>query len=444
MATLKYLLQSKSDNAPIYLRLSINREKSIKRKTGLQINPSDWSSTTGLPKQNNPQNKNLNSKLRKLEIFIIDSFNEANSEGVEINGDWLNYCIDSHFKRLPTTDLDRLTVFGEDFLKGLLNKTYRKGGKNVKGVSIGTKKKYRTIVNKLIEFEKYRKKPILIKHIDLSFRDELIEYFTEIDNLSENTTGRYLKFVKTICDSAKKRGIETHSELEDFKGYTTNAPKVTLSFNELEEISKTKLLNENHIIARDWLIIGCYIGQRVSDLLTLTKENIRELHGFQFICLEQKKTEKLVQIPVHFEVERILEKRNGNFPPKFSANVESSATLFNRYLKEISKMAGIDSLEEGKVYDKDQEKNIYGKYPKHKLVSSHICRRSFATNFYGDTDYPTPLLINITGHSSEQQFLKYINRKPIDYGLQLAKIWATKALKSKKEPQLSISSKIAN
>ena len=33
-----------------------------------------------------------------------------------------------------------------------------------------------------------------------------------------------------------------------------------------------------------------------------------------------------------------------------------------------------------------------GIYAKHELVTTHICRRSFATNFYGDI--PTALLIN--------------------------------------------------
>ena len=43
-------------------------------------------------------------------------------------------------------------------------------------------------------------------------------------------------------------------------------------------------------------------------------------------------------------------------------------------------------------------------------LSSHIGRRSFATNFYGKI--PTPLLMEATGHTTENVFLKYIN--PVD------------------------------
>ncbi|WP_421824303.1 hypothetical protein [Flagellimonas oceanensis] len=31
--------------------------------------------------------------------------------------------------------------------------------------------------------------------------------------------------------------------------------------------------------------------------------------------------------------------------------------------------------------------------------------------------------MNITGHSTEKMFLEYIGKKPIDYSLQLARIW---------------------
>ena len=89
MATIKYIIQSKSDAAPIYLRLSINKNLSLKRKTGLIINAKKWSSKTGLPKQNETANKNLISNLRGLRKSIHDSLNDANSKGIEINGDWL-------------------------------------------------------------------------------------------------------------------------------------------------------------------------------------------------------------------------------------------------------------------------------------------------------------------------------------------------------------------
>ena len=43
---------------------------------------------------------------------------------------------------------------------------------------------------------------------------------------------------------------------------------------------------------------------------------------------------------------------------------------------------------------------------KYEFVTSHIMRRSFASNYYDKIE--TPLLMNITGHSKESTFLTYI------------------------------------
>ena len=64
------------------------------------------------------------------------------------------------------------------------------------------------------------------------------------------------------------------------------------------------------------------------------------------------------------------------------------------------------------------------------LASSNDCRISFATNFYAQREYPMPLLMSVTGHKTETMFLNYIGNKPIDYAMQLARIWAKKAKKS--------------
>ena len=428
MATIKYLLQSKSKNAPIYIRLSLGRNKTFKRKTSLSIDPKEWSSKTGFPKQTLADNKNLSSILRKLTTFILDEVNEANINGTEVDGKWLNDKIDLHFNRSEIETLDYLVKYGECFLKNL---KYKSNPKGETGVSKSTEKKYRTIVNKLIAFENYRGKQIKLTDVNLVFRNELIEYFQKEDRLSDNTIGRYLKFVKSICLDAQKNGYKVNQQLEHFQGFTIKAPKVILTLEELTKIKNTTFLNEAHEIAKDWLIIGCFTGQRVSDLLRMNSKMIEHIQDFDFIVLEQIKTKKIVQIPIHFEVEEILRKRNGEFPPVFSGNTDSNKAMFNRYLKQLCKIAEINTEVEGNKFDENNKRNVAGFYPKYELVSSHICRRSFATNHYATELYPTPILMNITGHSTEQMFLEYIGKKPIDYSVVLAKIWQKEGVKQK-------------
>lgn len=421
MATIKYILQSKSENAPIYLRLSLSQNKQVKRKTGKSIAPKDWSKTTGLPLNRKTQPIiELTKQLRALSSFVYDEVNKVNES--DIDGKWLENVINIHFKKIDPDKLNGLIAYGRKFIEDLPFKS--RNGKQ--GVGKSTIKKYTTIVNKLEKLEQQRKEKILLSDVDLNFQTELTKFFSKTEKLNDNTVGRYLKFVKTICIDAKKNGINVNNQIEHFQGFTRKSPKIVLSFDELEEIKKVELENDNLKIARDWLIIGCYTGQRVSDLLRMNKSFIQTIEGLEFIVLKQVKTEKTVQIPIHYEVSEILKKYNGHFPPLYSSNLESNKALFNKNLKQLCKKAEINDIVEGNLYDKTTERTISGKHEKHKLVSSHICRRSFATNFYSLKEYPTPLLMNITAHSTEKMFLEYIGKKPIDYSLQLAKIWAKK------------------
>ena len=139
----------------------------------------------------------------------------------------------------------------------------------------------------------------------------------------------------------------------------------------------------------------------------------------KLIAFKQTKAQKEIVIPLLPEVQEILDKRGGEFPRKISDQ------RFNEYVKELCKKIGfIDEVDGSVIKNIGNNKNkrfrkVKGTYPKYMLVSSHIGRRSFATNFYGKI--PTPLLMSATGHTTEKQFLKYIKISEIDSALELAK-----------------------
>ena len=148
---------------------------------------------------------------------------------------------------------------------------------------------------------------------------------------------------------------------------------------------------------------------------------IIEVKGQKLISFEQKKGKKKIVIPLLPEVEDVLNKRGGEFPRKISDQ------RFNEYVKELCRIIGFTEEIEGSVIknigdDKDKKhRKVKGTYPKHRLISSHIGRRSFATNFYGKI--PTPLLMSATGHTTEKQFLEYIKIAEVDSALELAKLY---------------------
>jgi integrase len=436
MATVKFILQSKTDSAPIYCRLSHGRAIYLKVKTGLVCDAGKWSKTKGTPIAKCDATKNLKSQLDNLSTAIVDAFNADNGKGLIIDKNWLLSVIDANFERRTADDSEYLTACAQHYIDNLPYKVADNGQKV--GVTPATIGKYKNIKKLIVEFEQHTKKRYLAKDVNIDFRTEFIKYLTTKKNLTSNTVGRYLKFVKTFALDARKRGIEISLQIESFKGYTIKTPKVILNFDELELIKKQQFTFERLNIARDWLLIGCYTGQRVSDLLRMNKAMIQNIESFKFIEITQVKSKKTVQIPIHDEVATILKKYNGNFPPIFTANQSSNAAQFNGYLKTICKQAGLTELTESYLRNEKTYEYEKGSFEKWRLIGTHVCRRSFASNFYGLEQYPTPLLMNITAHATEQQFLNYIGKKPIEYSLQLAKIWAKEAAKPNEQPQLAI------
>ncbi len=429
MATIKFYLQSKKNPASIFLSLSISRGNVFKRKTGYFINPAKWSTETNTPKKGGDEvQKKLSYELNALKASIENRVNDATAQKIEITGEWLQNQINEIQGKTIVTDKDRLINCITGYMDYLPMKKLRNGKR---GATNSTIARYKTVKNKIIEFEKYRNKKIFVKDVGLKFSENFEKYLTTIDKLSVNTTGRYIKFVKTVCLwAANSENISVNPKLNQIKGFSEKAFKVFLTIDELEAIENTPFTRKALENAKDWLIIGCYIGQRVSDLLTLNNDNLIVRTGLELIELTQQKTGKLVSIPLHPKVKEILTRNNGNFPTKISAQ------KFNKHLKDLCKLAKIDQPTKGAKFDEETKRKIKGTYPKHELITSHVCRRSFASNFYGKM--PTALLMSITAHSTEKQFLEYIGKTSNDYAIQIAEYWRKESLQAKKEPQMTV------
>ena len=65
---------------------------------------------------------------------------------------------------------------------------------------------------------------------------------------------------------------------------------------------------------------------------------------------------------------------------------------------------------------------ITKKYKKYELVTAHTGRRGFATNLYKQ-GFPALSIMQITGHKSEQSFLKYIKVTPREHAEKLKEFW---------------------
>ena len=239
----------------------------------------------------------------------------------------------------------------------------------------------------------------------------------------QNTISKFFKTIKGVCNHANYNGIETSHQLTGFKTDQHKVEKIYLTFEDLtkiENISKNQL-TDSLDNAKDWLIISCYSGQRISDFMRFNKSMIRIDNSIKVLDITQVKTGKNVTIPLLPQVINILDKRHGEFPNPISDQ------RYNEWIKLVCQRAKINDTLKGRLtknINPDEEgqskiRNVLGTYPKWQLVSSHVGRRSFCTNYYGKI--PTTHIKNITAHSTEAQLLTYIGKGSNDTALDAYK-----------------------
>lgn len=417
--TVNFYTQSKKNPAPIYVRVREGKEIDAKANTSLLVNPDEFHKgevklykippkANAIKKQSLVnKNNNLNSlqsELNKLKTSLIKVLN--NREEYElIDTKWLKGFIspEKEYKTLP----NNLTEYFDYYIES-----------KATSLAQSTLKKLKSTKNRIIKFEDARGR-VYIQDVNKKFSKKF-QLWCDEEGYHHNTKVKTLKDIKTICIHASENGIPVHPELSFMvKGLKYKKTEhIYLNFDEIRKIIECDIKDERLDIARDWLVISCYTAQRVSDFLRFNKEKIIKIKGIEMLDISQEKTETPVYIPLTKEVKAILEKRNGDFPPLFSNNIESNKAIYNKLIKEVCRIADIREIVETKLKNKETKRYELKRVPKYKAVSTHIGRRSFATNYYGKIN--TALLISATGHASEEQFLRYVGKTGTQNALALA------------------------
>jgi integrase len=416
MATVNFLYRSTKDKANLHLRLlySYNGKNFVYgANTKFEVSNLYWSKYHKMKRPKDIDIINMqtevNNELNKIENHILNSFKSFDAEA--ISKEWLETEIDFYYnppqkaEALPTELLKYIDVY-IDYKRNDLTKS--------------TLTKFNGIKQLLIRYQTEKKKTVLITDVNTNFKKEF-ENYCLVNNYAPNTIARAIRFIKTFCKHAQANGLETNYQLDSIKTKNVKVESIYLTFDELEQIEKTTF-TESLNNAKDWLIISCYTGQRVSDFMRFTKDMIRyeknKKDGILKPLIEftQKKTGKIMTVPLHKKVVEILEKRNGEFPYSISDQ------KYNEHIKEVCRVAGLNQIVNGsKSIETEIGSKIYrkqtGTFEKWELVTSHIGRRSFASNYYGEI--ATTYLIYITGHSTEVMFLNYIGKSNKDIAMEM-------------------------
>ena len=260
--------------------------------------------------------------------------------------------------------------------------------------------------------------------------------------------------LKAVCRDAEKEEIPTtpySKSIEYFREQSKDRYIHTLSYQEIEQIRIADFENEDQLKefkkenpeltknlsltteklnnVRNWILIGCAIGQRGGDLLNITRENIRyNIKGFMYLDIIQEKTGKEITLSINEKY--IIDILENSLPKKLQEQ------KLNEYSKVVCKLAGINEPTKGKIHNIETNRRELGIHPKYEFITSHCFRRSFVTN--KNKDWNTKTIMDVTGHSKESLVYTYINeREDKDLKADLQRTEYQNQTKDK-QPQLKI------
>ena len=397
----------------------------LRAKSGIFIldNPAYWDGHKMVDtRRTNDEERRYHNECRAKLESMCKAIDEAwqQAQGGDIPKDWLKKQVSLFLKPKKNKDgaanaetsitlLKAITKFIDEAPTRILESGARKG----QPVSPRTIMQYRQMQSGVVEFLHTQKvKDLKIQDLNKEFYDQYV-MFLNSKGYKLNNVGKHIKNLKAVinwlplkqridCEFVAPRKCPKLAEEVD---------NVYLSTEELQKIQNVELKQDYLDRVRDQFILLAWTGCRYSDLDKLADPESMERGYFE---LEQKKTGTKVCIPVFPAVRSIFEKYNGVLPSVISNQ------KFNVFLKEICKLAGIDSMES--ITHTIGGKRVKETSPKYELVSAHTARRSFATNMF-ESGAPALVIMQITGHKTEKAFLSYIKTDPETYARMLIDQW---------------------
>jgi hypothetical protein len=304
----------------------------------------------------------------------------------------------------------------------------------------GTVKRYRALLSKLTEYGK----PVYFETLDHNFYDAFKKFLYGCNNpiysgfsitrdaaddcysivpdgdngpvgnpvgLFDDVVFKYFINIKTICKWAEKRGFTVHPAYKSWEIIKRDYNPIYLNAEELERLESIPL--SKHLdVARDFLVLECRTGQRISDLRRFSKSDIQG----DVWTFKQKKggrtNNSMISLPLVGYCAPalvIIQKYNYELP-------KISEQRLNEHIKTVCKLAKIDSNVDIYRYQGSKKVRISG--PKYEFCSTHIGRKTFITLTLQDPHFTPALVMDLTGIKSYKTLSHYRGKTTIDVARQ--------------------------
>lgn len=229
----------------------------------------------------------------------------------------------------------------------------------------------------------------------------LHQHLIHTNQLNNNTLQDRLKRIKIILQWGTDNGYPIPTDYQKFNPHITTTRKeiIYLEWEELMALYHYPFAMEYQQHVRDCFCLQCFTSLRYSDLRNLLKTHITPTH----IIVTTQKTTDLLHINLNDYSRTLLERYAHTTTPQ--AMPIYTNQVYNRYLKEICAIAGIDTLIP--ITDIKGGKRTEILIPKYNLITSHAGRRTFICHALRLGISPS-IVMKFTGHSDYNAMRPYI------------------------------------
>lgn len=293
----------------------------------------------------------------------------------------------------------------------------------------GTLKVYTGLVAHLTEFENSIGLKVTFDNIDVAMLRRFQSFLAQAKyrtsskgktyerSMNDITAAKQISTLKTLLNYA--RTTYKVKVNPDYKDYTVSRKDsefevITLTQDEFMAIYNLDLSENKRLAAvRDVFCFSCATGLRFSDLEQLRREHIRKDNT---IRMTAAKTGQKLVIPLNPISYSILQK----YADKLSPLPIISNQKTNTYIKEIGKLAGIDTPIE-KVRSRGVKK-ITKTFNKYDLLSIHVGRKSFITLSL-EKGIAVQEVMSLSGHTTFKAFKRYVDVNDSRKKTVMAEAW---------------------
>lgn len=308
------------------------------------------------------------------------------------------------------------TQFFQDYIERIPSMICKGTKRNI---SVKTQGHHKVILKRLEAFMKATSTPDSFDIFNESFEDRFTNWAYHkarpaCGGYSRNSVAATFSVLKLWLNAATKEGLMNTTFYKDLSTKELTETKIALTEDEvtaLYNLDISQLMKDGLIdakstmeVSRDLFVIGCWTGLRRADLNRIN-DAIFDFNK-NTLTIQTQKTSAMVTIPLHPYVRALYTKYNGKFPHL----IDKSKS--NAHLKELGRLAGLNEM----VQQSQTQfgKSVTKKYLKYQCIGFHTARRSFATNLYRK-GMNTLAIMSMTGHTTEENFLKYIKIEKEEY-----------------------------